>query len=114
MMKNGSPVEMAYIGNILTFLISVPFILQSVPDFNSIIGVILLGVFQLGASYILFFRSHKTCKCPRGYSYSSYRTLTESYLGIPICWRKPSGLALLGGIIVISSVVGRGIFVNFQ
>ncbi len=25
MMKNGSPVEMAYIGNILTFLISVPF-----------------------------------------------------------------------------------------
>jgi len=114
MMKNGSPVEMAYLGNILTFLISVPFILQSVPDFNSIIGVILLGVFQLGASYILFSEAIKHVNALEAILIPVIEPLLNPIWVFMFVGEKPGGLALLGGIIVISSVLGRGIYVNYH
>ena len=53
--KDGSPMESTLLGNLLTFLVTIPFLAKApMPDMTSIIGLVLLGIFQLGLAYILF------------------------------------------------------------
>jgi drug/metabolite transporter (DMT)-like permease len=52
--KDGSPLESIILGNILTAVIGLPFMLQSMPSPSSWLGLIILGIFQLGISYILY------------------------------------------------------------
>jgi len=52
--KDDSPLERIFLGNILTAVIAIPFMFQSMPSTKSWIGLGLLGVFQLDFSYILF------------------------------------------------------------
>ncbi len=105
--KDGSPLESVFIGNVLTFLIGLPFAFKSVPDASGWVGLVLLGVFQLGLSYILYAEAIK------------YVTALEAIL-IPVIepvlnpiwvfWllkEKPGAWAIAGGVIVIFSVTLR-------
>lgn len=44
---NDSPVEVTLLGNILTLIIGLPFFFLSVPNWDSILGLLILGIFQL-------------------------------------------------------------------
>ncbi|MEM7230568.1 MAG: EamA family transporter, partial [Planctomycetota bacterium] len=49
------PTESALLGNALTFLIGAPFLIARAPAFDADwLGVVFLGVFQLGVSYVFF------------------------------------------------------------
>ncbi|MBN1833202.1 MAG: EamA family transporter, partial [Deltaproteobacteria bacterium] len=52
--KSGSPLESVLLGNILVALVMLPFMFESMPDTRSWIGLGLLGIFQLGLSYVLY------------------------------------------------------------
>lgn len=54
LIKDGSPVEMTFLGNIITFIIAIPFFFQSLPNLSSILDLLILGIFQLGISYIFY------------------------------------------------------------
>ena len=58
--KDGSPLESLILGNILTGIIGLPFIIDSgIPSQQSIIALLVLGVFQLGLPYILYSKAIK-------------------------------------------------------
>lgn len=107
--KDGSPLESVFIGNVLTFLIGLPFAFKSVPEASGWVGLVLLGVFQLGLSYILYAEAIK------------YVTALEAIL-IPVIepvlnpiwvfWllkEKPGAWAISGGAIVLISVTLRSL-----
>jgi len=50
------PIETTIIGNCLVFLLAIPLIVNISIDFKSIIGILVLGIFQLGISYIFLQR----------------------------------------------------------
>ncbi|HHU52339.1 MAG TPA: DMT family transporter [Firmicutes bacterium] len=52
--KTGSPLESVFLGNIITAGLGLPFYFQSPPEVTGWIGLLLLGVFQLGFSYIFY------------------------------------------------------------
>jgi drug/metabolite transporter (DMT)-like permease len=52
--KSASPLETVFWGNVLTAVIGMPFMTGPLPDAQSWAGLLLLGVFQLGLSYILY------------------------------------------------------------
>ncbi len=52
--KDDSPLDRIFWGNIMTAVISVPFMFLSIPDTKSLVGIGLLGIFQLGISYIFY------------------------------------------------------------
>ncbi len=52
--KDDSPLDRIFWGNIITAVISVPFMFMSIPDTKSLVGIGLLGIFQLGISYIFY------------------------------------------------------------
>ena len=58
--KDESPLESLILGNILTGIIGLPFIIDSgIPSQQSMIALIVLGVFQLGLPYILYSKAIK-------------------------------------------------------
>jgi drug/metabolite transporter (DMT)-like permease len=57
--RNESPIETVILGNLFTGLIGLPFMFGSVPDARSWIGLVFLGVIQLGLSYVLYSKAIK-------------------------------------------------------
>ena len=58
--KDGSPLESLILGNILTAIIGLPFIIDTgIPSQQSMIALFVLGIFQLGLPYILYSKAVK-------------------------------------------------------
>ena len=110
--KDGSPVETTWLGNIFTFLVAIPFIFRSMPDLKSIFGLILLGIFQLGISYILYALSIKHLNALEAILITVIEPLLNPVWVFLFAGEKPSLYAVIGGIIVLSAVTARSIYVS--
>lgn len=110
--KDGSPVETTLIGNILTFIVAIPFIIGKVPDIQSILGIILLGIFQLGFAYILYALAIKHLSALEAILITVIEPLLNPIWVFIFAGEKPSLYAILGGFIVIVSVTVRSIVIT--
>ncbi|MDD2481123.1 MAG: DMT family transporter [Lutispora sp.] len=110
--KDGSPVETTLIGNILTFLVAIPFIIGKVPDIQSILGIVLLGIFQLGFAYILYALAIKHLSALEAILITVIEPLLNPLWVFIFAGEKPSLYAILGGFIVIVSVTVRSIVIT--
>lgn len=106
--KEGSPIESAFLGNIVTAIAAIPFMFQSVPkDVGSWIGILFLGVLQLGISYILYSEAIKHVSALE----ASLIPIIEPILN-PV-WvfigdgEVPGPWSIVGGIVVLVSVTGK-------
>lgn len=110
--KDGSQIEMTLLGNILTFLVSIPFIMQSVPDSRSIVGIILLGVFQLGISYTLFSIAVRHVTALEAILIPVIEPILNPVWVFLATGERPGGLALVGGLIVVLAVTLRSYYIS--
>jgi drug/metabolite transporter (DMT)-like permease len=107
--RDNNPAAAMIFGNLITFLIFLPFWGAPWPDFRGILCILALGFFQLGLSYYLY-----TLALPRVSSLELVTiTMLEPILS-PI-WvflligERPGKYAFLGGIIVICLVFVWGV-----
>lgn len=110
--KKGSPVEIPLLGNILTFLVALPFMIGPVPDTQSLVGIVLLGVFQLGLAYILFAEASKHVSAIEAILIPVIEPLLNPLWVFLFDGEKPGILAVVGGAVVLLAVVGRGIILS--
>lgn len=110
--KDASPVETTWLGNIITFVVAIPFIFQAMPNMKSIFGLILLGVFQLGIPYIFYSFAIKHLTAIEAILIMVIEPLLNPIWVFIFAGEKPSFFAIIGGIIVLSSVTARNIYVN--
>jgi drug/metabolite transporter (DMT)-like permease len=102
--KDENPLENVFWGCILTFIIASPFSFTKMPDAKSILGLFLLGIFQLGVSYILYSRAIKKVPALE----ATFISLVEPILS-PI-WvflavgEIPGLFSVIGGIIVLAAI----------
>lgn len=109
--KNESPIESTLLGNLITFLVTIPFIAKApLPDMTSIIGLVLLGTFQLGLAYILFANAIKHVTAVEGILLSIMEPLCNPIWVFLFIGEIPSSNALIGGIIVLAAITIRSIF----
>jgi drug/metabolite transporter (DMT)-like permease len=105
--KDSSPLESLFLGNILTALIGLPFVFNSLPDRKGWLGLILLGVFQLGISYILFAEAMKHVTALEGMLIPVLEPILNPVWVFLLLGERPGRWALAGGIIVLASVTLR-------
>jgi len=105
--KDHSPLESVFLGNILTFLIGLPFMLRSLPDASSWLGLVLLGVFQLGCSYILYAEAIKHVTALEGILIPVLEPVLNPVWVFLLLGEIPGKWAVAGGIIVLVSVTLR-------
>ncbi len=107
--KDSSPMESVLLGNILTALIGLPSLVMSQPDAKNWLGLILLGVFQLGIAYILFTKATQHVSALELVLIPVIEPILNPIWVALMIGERPSLLAALGGVIVLGAVVGRGV-----
>jgi len=114
MQKHSTAIEMTFLGNIITFVVSLPFIIGPIPDLQSIIGLILLGIFQLGIAYILFSEAVAHVTALEAILIPVIEPLLSPIWVFLFIGEKPSHFAMIGGLIVLSAVIFRSVVTGRQ
>ena len=110
--KDGSAIESTLFGNILTFIIALPFIFKTSFDISSVILILILGLFQLGISYIFYVNSLKYITALEAILITVLEPLLNPLWVFLFTGESPNLLSIFGGIIVICAVIGRGIYIS--
>lgn len=112
MQKEGSPLETAFLGNILTAIFGMPYLfLPGKPDFTGWVALIVLGVFQLGLSYILYSIAIKNVTALEATIVPVIEPVLNPLWVYLFAGEIPGKWAIVGGIIVVVSVTLRCILI---
>jgi len=112
--KDSSPIESVLLGNIIAAFIGFPFMFSSKLAFNDWIGLLLLGVFQLGLSYILYAHAIKQVKALDAMLIFTIEPILNPVWVFLFMGEVPGQWALVGGTVVLVSLVSRAIYVNMS
>ena len=110
MQKDGSPMVSVFLGNVLTGIIGLPFLFQSVPDTSGWFFLIILGVVQLGIPYIMYSKAIKHITALEAILIQIIEPILNPLWVFLVFSEVPSRWSLLGGLIVISAITIRCIF----
>lgn len=107
--KDDSPLETVILGNILTALISVPFMLGSSPGSRGWLLLATTGVFQLGLPYILYTVAIRHITALDAILLATIEPVLNPLWVLLAIGEKPGPWALVGGAVVLSSVTVRSV-----
>lgn len=108
--KAGSPVESIILGNLLAFIIGLPWLIGA-PALTPIgwTSLATLGVLQLGVSYWLYARAIKHVTALEAVLIPVIEPILNPIWVLLALHEKPSGPALAGGAIVLTAVTLRAV-----
>jgi drug/metabolite transporter (DMT)-like permease len=106
--KDGSPVESIILGNVIAFLVGLPWVIKSplLPP-SGWAALIILGVVQLGFSYWLYARAIKHVTALEAVLIPVIEPILNPLWVLLFMQEKPSRWALIGGAIVLGAVTLR-------
>jgi drug/metabolite transporter (DMT)-like permease len=111
--KDGSPLESVLLGNILAALFGLPFIVSGpLPDAQGWLGLLLLGVLQLGISYVLYSAAIRHVTAFDAILFSTLEPLLNPVWVLLLLGERPGIWALVGGALVVLAITGRGLIVT--
>jgi drug/metabolite transporter (DMT)-like permease len=112
--KSGAPLESILLGNILVAVVMLPFMFKSMPDTRSWIGLGLLGVFQLGLSYVLYSMAIKQVTALEGVLIPVIEPVLNPVWVFLLVGERPGAWAIAGGIIIFITISIRSIIPVYQ
>lgn len=112
--KSGEPLESILLGNILVALVMLPFMFESMPDTQSWIGLGLLGMFQLGLSYVLYSMAIKRVTALEGVLIPVVEPVLNPVWVFLLIGERPGSWAIAGGIIIFVTISIRSIIPVYQ
>jgi len=106
--RDDAPIVSIILGNFFAFLCGLPSILGApLPDARSWIALLLLGVVQLGVAYLVYTKAIKHVTALEAVLIPVIEPILNPIWVMLVLGEKPSGLALVGGAIVIGAVTWR-------
>lgn len=105
--KDGSPLESVLLGNILSALIGLPFLVGAPPIAADYLPLIILGVVQLGIPYILYSHAIKHVGALDAILVPVLEPLLNPLWVFLMLGETPGTWSLLGALVVITSVTMR-------
>ena len=112
--KDASPVESVLLGNALTALICFPFVLGPMPGAKSWLGLLWLGVFQLGLAYVLYTKAIKHVRALESTLISTIEPVLNPIWVMLFLGEFPSPWSWAGGALVLFAAATRGILTAQQ
>ncbi len=101
-----SPVSIMVFGNFFCFLVSLPVLQNQVPSAADLMGLLLLGIFQVGAAYLLYQYALPHVTALELILIPVIEPLFNPILVFLIQRELPGLLSMAGGILVLISVPG--------
>lgn len=106
----GSPIEMTLLGNIFTFIIGLPFFFTSLPNLKSVLCLLILGIFQLGISYIFYVTAVKHISALEAILIPILEPLLNPIWVFFITGEAPGSYAICSGFIVVTAIIIKEIY----
>ncbi len=108
----GEPAELVLMGNLINFLICLPFSIVAVPFITIEIVLLLfvLGVFQLGIPYILYTEAIKHVSSLEAILITVLEPLLNPVWVYFIAGESPGLLPIAGGLVVLTAILLRGLY----
>jgi len=107
--KDASPAGSIILGNLLTALICLPWMAKSVPAGTDWFGLALLGVFQLGLSYVCYAVAIKNVTAMEGILIPALEPILNPLWTFFFVGERIGSWALWGGAMVIAAILFRGV-----
>jgi drug/metabolite transporter (DMT)-like permease len=107
--KDAAPADSVLLGNLLTALLFLPFMLRSAPGRGSWLALGLLGVFQLGVSYALFTQGIRHVRALEASLLSTIEPVLNPIWVALALGERPQFWAIVGGLLVLTSATIRGV-----
>lgn len=107
--KDASPAGSVIIGNLLTLLICLPWMAESRPGTTDWIGLLLMGVFQLGLSYVFYAIAIKKVTAMEGILIPVLEPILNPLWAFFFVGERIGPWAFFGGSLVILSILFRGV-----
>jgi drug/metabolite transporter (DMT)-like permease len=107
--KHGSPLGSVVLGNLITGVVGIPFMFHPPRDVSSWTGLLLLGFFQIGFSYLFYARAIRHVTALEGILVPVIEPILNPIWAFLFLGEMPGHWALIGGIIVIATVVTRSL-----
>ncbi|MGC9320719.1 MAG: DMT family transporter [Kosmotogaceae bacterium] len=110
--KDGSPMESVLLGNTLTAAIGVPFIVGSLPSPSGWISLFILGVAQLGLSYVFYSEAIKHSTALEAILILMIEPILSPVWVFLFMGEIPGKLPMIGGAVVIGAITIRFVLRN--
>lgn len=107
--KDAWPVDSVLLGNVLTALVFLPFCGGPWPGLRGWGALVLLGVFQLGLSYVLFARGIRHVRALEASLISTIEPVLNPLWVLLFIGERPQFWAIVGGIVVLTSATVRSV-----
>jgi len=107
MQKDGSPIESVILGNIITAVVGLPFILRTTPSSTEWVYLIVLGIVQLGIPYILYSIAIKNATAIEACLITVIEPILNPVWVIVFLGETPGIFSIIGGLIVVVAVTLR-------
>ena len=108
--KHGRPIDSVLLGNLLTFSLCTPFIVQDVTfEADVWLKIIFLGIIQLGLAYILFTIAIKHVTALDAVIYPVVEPICNPIFAYIFLNETLGIFARIGGLLVLAGVIGRGV-----
>lgn len=112
MQKDTSTIETVILGNFATMLICIPFYFQQPPTVIDWSILFYMGILQIGLSFVIFSTAIKFVTAVDAILIQALDPLLNPIWVFLIIGEVPGRWAILGGIVVLTSVTFRNIFTN--
>jgi drug/metabolite transporter (DMT)-like permease len=108
--KDASPIDSIVLGNIITALVGLPFIFFQTFSVKNVLGLMCLGTFQIGLSYILYSHAIKQVRALDAMLIFMIEPILNPIWVFLIIGERPGFWALIGGCVVIAGVTARSFY----
>lgn len=105
--KDASPFGTVLLGNLLTAVVSLPFMIGSSPSTAGWLNIVLLGVFQLGLAYACYSVAIKRLTALEVSLIGAIEPVLNPVWVFLVLGEKPGMWALIGGCIILVAVTVR-------
>lgn len=107
MQKDASPYGTVLIGNILTVVIGLFFLSNISLSYNNLLGILLLGIFQLGLAYVLYSYAIRHVPALKATLITSIEPILNPLWVFLLIGEQPGFYAMIGGFIVLAAIILR-------
>jgi drug/metabolite transporter (DMT)-like permease len=102
--KDGSPLTSVFLGNVLTALVCIPWYGVKCPGAQDWLGLVLLGVFQLGLSYVFYTIAIKRVTALEGILIPIIEPVLNPLWVMLLIGETPAFFAVIGGTVIVVTV----------
>ncbi|WP_461207167.1 DMT family transporter [Clostridium sp. DL1XJH146] len=107
--KDNEQVNTVFWGNIIAFIITLPFMFGEIPDLKSILGLIILGFFQIGLPYVIYTKAVNKVSALDAVLIPILEPVLNPVWVFLVLGERPGHFAIIGGIIVLIAVSFRSL-----